>query len=115
MSRPINTLTCKHFCSEFSIQLFEFFGRMININNYFYRNFTTVSYDLTCNENCDCDRNKFSPICGSDSLTYYSSCYAGCRGSHIENGKTQFFDCDCIDKCKLNNGKKKIALQLSVI
>lgn len=66
-----------------------------------FRNMTTVSYDLTCNQNCECDRNKFSPICGSDGLTYYSSCYAGCRSSHIENGKTQFFDCDCIEKCEL--------------
>ncbi|XP_031619766.1 solute carrier organic anion transporter family member 74D isoform X2 [Contarinia nasturtii] len=61
-------------------------------------NLTTVSYDLTCNQNCKCDSNKFSPICGIDGRTYYSSCYAGCRSSLIEGGKTHFFDCDCIEK-----------------
>ena len=32
----------------------------------------------TCNVGCDCTTATFDPICGSDSVTYFSPCHAGC-------------------------------------
>lgn len=112
MSRPINTLTRKYLfnlCFQISLQLFQsiMHGHISTI----FRNITTVAYDLTCSQNCECDRNRFSPICGADLRTYYSSCYAGCRSSHIENGKTQFFDCDCIEMRKSSPFFKNYTIQ----
>lgn len=50
-----------------------------------------------CNLTCDCDFDKFSPICGSDGKTYFSSCHAGCGAASVVNGKTQYTNCTCID------------------
>ena len=31
-----------------------------------------------CARQCNCTSNVYQPVCGADSLTYFSSCYAGC-------------------------------------
>lgn len=33
-----------------------------------------------CNAACSCRPEHYSPVCGSDSLLYYSPCHAGCLG-----------------------------------
>lgn len=55
---------------------------------------------LGCSAFCDCDKNIFSPVCGSDGITYFSSCHAGCNDSFNDNGKTQFNNCACISPGK---------------
>ncbi|XP_078665155.1 solute carrier organic anion transporter family member 3A1-like isoform X1 [Branchiostoma floridae x Branchiostoma belcheri] len=32
----------------------------------------------SCNTNCNCNLDKYSPVCGSDGVTYFSGCHAGC-------------------------------------
>jgi len=44
-------------------------------------------FEPTCEATCDCDRNKFSPICGADGRTYFSACHAGCSNYTIADGK----------------------------
>ncbi|XP_028413378.1 solute carrier organic anion transporter family member 4C1-like [Dendronephthya gigantea] len=46
-----------------------------------------------CNKNCGCSLKSFSPVCGSDNLTYFDSCHAGCTQRH--RNKT-FSNCSCI-------------------
>lgn len=53
-------------------------------------------FEPTCSLNCDCDFEKFEPICGSDNFTYFSSCHAGCKQSLSEDGVMKYTDCKCI-------------------
>lgn len=47
-----------------------------------------------CAVGCDCDDVKFSPICGSNQITYNSPCEAGCESF---NTHTKLFaNCSCI-------------------
>lgn len=50
-----------------------------------------------CNANCSCDRQLFSPVCGTDSITYYSPCYAGCSSSNLTGTGQVYTDCGCVD------------------
>ncbi|KAG7189363.1 hypothetical protein KM043_017013 [Ampulex compressa] len=55
------------------------------------------SFEPTCEATCDCDRNKFSPICGGDGKTYFSACHAGCSNYTVADGKvSSFYNCQCI-------------------
>ena len=59
------------------------------INN----NFSTLPCSTTltglmasCNEKCGCaDTMQYRPVCGTDSLTYFSPCHAGCRSGAVNN------------------------------
>lgn len=52
----------------------------------------------TCSQNCHCDYVRFSPICGSNNVTYISACHAGCSDEiEYENGTKLFTDCKCIE------------------
>uniref|UniRef100_A0A0C9RC20 Solute carrier organic anion transporter family member n=3 Tax=Braconidae TaxID=7402 RepID=A0A0C9RC20_9HYME len=54
-------------------------------------------FEPTCEPSCDCDRYKFSPICGADRKTYFSACHAGCSNYTVADGKvSSFSNCQCI-------------------
>ncbi|CAG2054961.1 unnamed protein product [Timema podura] len=58
-----------------------------------------TSFEPVCNTTCDCDKDKFSPICGRDGKTYFSACHAGCRNITIVDGKIlEYSDCLCMQQ-----------------
>lgn len=54
---------------------------------------TSLSRSSTCNVQCGCNDDIYSPVCGDDGITYVSACHAGCMQEH-DNGT--FGDCSCI-------------------
>lgn len=34
-----------------------------------------------CNKNCECQTDSFTPVCGTDGITYLSGCFAGCKST----------------------------------
>ncbi|XP_070533232.1 solute carrier organic anion transporter family member 2A1-like [Ptychodera flava] len=41
-------------------------------------NLVSVNLTTYCNYRCDCDTQTFYPVCGTDDITYFSPCHAGC-------------------------------------
>ncbi|XP_060086605.1 solute carrier organic anion transporter family member 4A1 [Heteronotia binoei] len=57
-----------------------------------------LNLSAPCNTECDCLRETYSPVCGSDGIMYYSPCHAGCKrvSTNQNNGKKIYFGCSCI-------------------
>ncbi|KAK6618077.1 hypothetical protein RUM44_002519 [Polyplax serrata] len=68
-----------------------------------------------CNTTCNCDREKFSPICGVDGKTYFSACHAGCRNATLVDGMVvEFSDCLCIETNNMTVTPTQSSVHLSV-
>lgn len=58
-----------------------------------------LSLNADCNSGCDCTTRVFTPICSTDGqTTFFSPCYAGCKGVDRAGDVDTFADCSCLVK-----------------
>lgn len=56
-----------------------------------------VNLTAVCNLGCECSPNDIQPICGSNGMTYFSPCHAGCKSLTSRGQETlSYFNCACI-------------------
>lgn len=71
----------------------------IKYYNYCVNIFRMDTIQITsCNKTlCNCNEDKFQPICGQDGKTYLSPCHAGCQNYTEKDGKiTEYSNCICL-------------------
>uniref|UniRef100_A0A8C2UGU0 Solute carrier organic anion transporter family member 3A1 n=1 Tax=Coturnix japonica TaxID=93934 RepID=A0A8C2UGU0_COTJA len=49
-----------------------------------------------CNNNCECQTDSFTPVCGADGVTYLSACFAGCSSTNLSG-------CSCLSSVPAEN------------
>uniref|UniRef100_A0A8C8RBG4 Solute carrier organic anion transporter family member n=1 Tax=Pelusios castaneus TaxID=367368 RepID=A0A8C8RBG4_9SAUR len=63
---------------------------------------SNLNLTAACNAECECPREIYSPVCGSDGIMYYSPCHAGCEEiSVVASGEKVYQGCSCILENKM--------------
>ena len=71
---------------------------------------TTMHIDLrdTCNNDCGCSLNSYTPVCGVDNIQYFSACHAGCSATDTQSQKNEFYNCSCVVRQSSTDGPDAI-------